>query len=111
MVIDLTPDNFDETVTGVDLPVMVDFYAPWCGPCRATAPIIDDLSEDYADQLTVGKVDIDQYPELARSHHVMSVPTVIFFKDGEEVDRQTGFVTRKVYEDIIKKYINSPPAP
>lgn len=105
MVIDLTPDNFDEIVLGADLPVLVDFFAAWCGPCKAAAPIVDELSDDYADQLVTGKVDIDQYPELARGHNVMSIPTVILFKDGEEVDRKMGFGGREGYEELIKKVL------
>lgn len=109
MVIDLTPENFDKVVLTSDNPVLVDFYAEWCSPCRAAGPVIDELSEDYADQLTVGKVNIDQYPELPRGHNVMSIPTVILFKDGEEVERKTGFVGREGYEDLIKKILPDSP--
>lgn len=105
MVINLTPDNFDEIVLHADQPVMVDFYAAWCGPCKAAAPIVDELSDDYADRLVVGKVDIDQYPELARGHNVMSIPMVILFRDGEEVDRVMGFGGREGYEKLINQVV------
>lgn len=106
MVIDLTPDNFDQIVLNSDLPVLVDFFAAWCGPCKAAAPIVDELADDYTDQLAVGKVDIDQHPELARGHDVTSIPTVILFRDGEEVDRIMGFGGREGYERLVSQVID-----
>lgn len=105
MVQDITEENFDEIVLGSELPVLVDFWAEWCGPCKAAAPIIDEIAEDYADRLVIGKADVDAHPELARRHNVMSIPTVILFKDGEEVDRKIGFGGRSGYEDLITKVI------
>lgn len=105
MVTDLTSDNFDDVVLGSDLPVMVDFWAPWCGPCKAASPIIEELTDDYADQIAVGKVNVDEQPGLARRYDVLSIPTVVIFKDGEEVDRKIGFGGRSGYEDLINKVI------
>lgn len=105
MVQDITVDNFDDIVLGSDLPILVDFWAQWCGPCKAAAPIIEEIADDYADHLVVGKVDIDAHPELARRYDVMSIPTIVLFKDGEEVDRKIGFGGRNGYENLIKKVI------
>ena len=102
----VTSDNFDDVVLSVDLPVLVDFWAEWCGPCKAAAPIIEEIAEDYADQLVVGKVDVDAQPELARRFNVISIPTVILFKDGEEVDRKIGFGGREGYEQLLKKILS-----
>ena len=101
----LTVDDFDDVVSGSDRPVLVDFDAEWCGPCKAAAPILDDLSDDYADDLAVAKIDVDDQPELAKRFDVLSIPTVILFNEGEEVDRKIGFGGRAGYEELIKKVI------
>ena len=101
----LTVDDFDDVVSGSDRPVLVDFSAEWCGPCKAAAPILDDLSDDYADDLAVAKIDVDDQPELAKRFDVLSIPTVILFNEGEEVDRKIGFGGRAGYEELIKKVI------
>jgi len=97
----LTVDDFDDVVSGSDRPVLVDFYAEWCGPCKAAAPILDDLSDDYADDLVVAKVDVDAQPELAKRFDVLSIPTVILFNEGEEVDRKIGFPGKQAYQQMI----------
>lgn len=102
----LTVDDFDEVVSGSDKPVLVDFYADWCGPCKAAAPILEEISDDYIDDLLVAKVDVDAQPELAKRFDVLSIPTVILFNEGEEVDRKIGFGGRSGYEDLIKKFIS-----
>lgn len=101
----LTVDDFDDIVSGSDKPVLVDFYAEWCGPCKAAAPILDDLSDDYADDLAIAKVDVDAQPELAKRFDVLSIPTVILFNEGEEVDRKIGFGGRAGYEELINKVL------
>lgn len=85
-----TDDNFDTEVTSNDTPVLVDFGAEWCGPCRALAPIVEDLAKEYEGRLKVGTVDIDKAQGVARKFGIMSVPTIIFFKGGEAVDKITG---------------------
>ena len=85
-----TDDNFESEVTQSDVPVLVDFGAEWCGPCRALAPIVEDLAEEYTGRLKVGTVDIDKAQGVARQFSIMSVPTIIFFKGGEAVDKITG---------------------
>ena len=96
-----TKSDFEEkTKSGVAL---VDFWAEWCGPCRMAGPIIDELSTEYAGKMVVGKVDVDHEQELAQKHGVMSIPSVILFKDGVEVGRQVGFAGKQGYLDLLKK--------
>lgn len=97
----LTTANFDTTIkTGI---VMVDFWAEWCGPCKMAGPIIDELSDALAGKAVIAKVDVDAEPTLSGSHGVMSIPTVILFKDGVEVGRQVGFAGKQGYLDLLKK--------
>jgi thioredoxin 1 len=100
-----TDGDFETKVLKSDKPVMVDFYADWCGPCKLAAPIIDELSEEYKDQMVIGKLDVDANQQTAGKFGVMSIPTVIVFKNGEEADRKVGFGGRAGYEDLIKKFI------
>lgn len=104
-LVHLTDQSFDESVTKSDKPVMVDFYADWCGPCRAAAPIIEELAKDYDGKVTVGKVDVDANPGVASKYGVMSIPTVIMFSGGKEVDRQVGYGGKPMYEGLIKKVV------
>lgn len=97
--------DFDTKVIKADKPVLVDFYAEWCGPCRMAAPIIDALADQYGDKVVVGKVDVDQSGQVAQTLGVMSIPTVIMFKGGKEVERKIGFGGRAMYEEMIKKVI------
>lgn len=97
--------DFGEKVIKNSLPVLVDFFAEWCGPCRMVAPIIDELSETYKDKLLIGKIDIDTSPQTAAKYGVQSIPTVIMFKDGKEVERKVGFGGKGVYEEMIKKVL------
>lgn len=97
----LTKTDFaDKTKTGV---VLVDFWAAWCGPCKMAGPIIDQLSEEYAGKVLVAKVDVDAEGELAGKYNVMSIPTVILFRDGVEIGRQVGFAGKQGYVELLKK--------
>lgn len=97
-----TDQNFDEQVIKSDKPVMVDFWATWCGPCQMAGPVVDALADDYVDKIKIGKLDVDANPETAAKFGVMSIPTVILFKDGKEIARKVGFAGRPMYETLLK---------
>ena len=100
-MVHLTKSDFDEKIkSGV---AMVDFWAAWCGPCRMAAPVIEELSEEYKDKVVVGKLDVDAEPEIAGKYGVMSIPTVILFRDGQEVGRQVGFSGKSGYMQLLQK--------
>ena len=104
-VIQLTDQEFEAKVLKNKLPVMVDFYADWCGPCKLSEPVIAKLSETYKDKLVVGKLDVDSNQANSGKLGVMSIPTVIFFKDGKEVERMSGFGGEEGYLRLIKKVL------
>ena len=101
----VTDSDFQEKIVSSSLPVLVDFYADWCGPCKMAGPILEELSEDYKDKLIVAKVNVDQNQNSAQQYDVMSIPTVILVKDGKEVGRQIGFAGKQGYEELIKKVL------
>lgn len=90
----LTENNFNENVKNADMPVLIDFWATWCGPCQMMAPIVSEIAESYGDRLIVGKVDIDENLELAKSYKVRSIPTFVIFVNGEEKARKIGALSR-----------------
>ena len=93
--ITLTDANFEEEVLGSDQPVLVDFWAEWCGPCRMIAPIVEELADDFEGRARVGKVDVDENAKVATQYNVRSIPTLLFFKDGEVVDQVVGATSKK----------------
>ena len=105
MALEITDSNFEETVLKSDKPVMVDFWAAWCGPCRMVGPIIDELSEEYEGKAIIGKVDIDSNQQYAAQFGVRNIPTVLVFKDGELVDRKVGVSSKNDYAKAIDKLI------
>ena len=100
---EVNDNQFEEKVLKCKTPVVVDFWAPWCGPCLMAGPILDKLAEGYKDKLLIVKVNVDESQRVAGQYGVMSIPTVILFKDGKEVDRQIGFSGEGGYEKLIAK--------
>lgn len=101
---EITDANFEEVVSG-EKPVVIDFWAEWCGPCRMVSPIIDELAEEYAGKVVVGKVNVDQNEEIPSKYGIRSIPTVLFFKGGKLVDKHVGATTKSVFEDKIKSLL------
>ena len=99
----ITDSNFDSEVLKSSQPVLIDFWATWCGPCRAIAPVVEQLAKEYAGKLKVGKVNIDEHPKTPTSYDVRSIPTLLLFKDGKVVGQIVGAVPRPKIEDLIKK--------
>ena len=105
MAVEITDANFEEIVLKSDKPVLVDFWAEWCGPCRMLGPIIEDLSNDFADKAVIGKVDVDSNQQFAAQFGVRNIPTVLVFKDGEMVNRQVGVAQKSVYADFLNALV------
>jgi thioredoxin 1 len=103
--IELSTDNFDQEVLESDLPVVVDFWAEWCGPCKVLSPLIDELAGEYDGQVKVGKVDIDDNTNLANDHRIQAVPTLIFFHKGHVLRRLTGNVSRSQLEEMFEQLV------
>ena len=101
MALEITDANFQETVLESDKPVMVDFWAAWCGPCRMVGPIIDQISEEYDGKAVVGKVDVDANQEFAAKYGVRNIPTVLVFQNGEVVGRQVGVAPKAAYAEAL----------
>ena len=105
MALEITDATFEETVLKSDKPVVVDFWAAWCGPCRMVGPIIDEISNDYEGKAIVGKVDVDANQEFAAKYGVRNIPTVLIFKGGELVGRQVGVAPKATYAEAIDKLL------
>jgi len=94
MVITLTDANFDDMVLKADRPVLVDFWAEWCGPCRVIGPLVQEIAEDYKEKVIVGKLDVDSNPGVSLKYGIRNIPTVLFFKNGTVADKQVGAVPK-----------------
>lgn len=102
MALEITDANFEEIVLKSDKPVMVDFWATWCGPCRMVGPIVDEISNDYEGKAVVVKVDVDANQEFAAKYGVRNIPTVLVFKNGEVVGKQVGAAPKKSYVEKLE---------
>ena len=98
--VNFTDDNFEEEVLKSEVPVLVDFYAEWCGPCKMMAPVIDELAKEYEGKWKIGKLNVDENPNVAGKFGVQSIPTLLFFKNGEAVDKAIGFQSK---ETLVSK--------
>lgn len=101
----ITDQNFKEYIPNKDMPVLVDFWAPWCGPCRVVGPIIDELAEEYQGKAIVAKINIDQNPGLSSHFKVKSIPTLMIFEKDKLVERWSGLVPKPNLEEILNAYI------
>jgi len=102
-IVVLTSDNFESEVINSDKPVLVDFWASWCGPCRAVAPVIDELAEDYEGKAKVGKVNVDEQGELAAMFGIRSIPTIMLFKNGKAVTSMVGARPKADFAKVIEE--------
>ncbi|WP_028309429.1 thioredoxin [Desulfitibacter alkalitolerans] len=103
-IIKIEDNNFESAVLNSKETVLVDFWAAWCGPCRMIAPVIDEIAEELAGIIKVGKLNVDENPQTPTQFGVMSIPTLIIFKGGEEVERIVGFKTKNELSALLKKY-------
>jgi thioredoxin 1 len=105
--IELTDGNFDSDVLKSDLPVLVDFWAPWCGPCRIIAPIVEEIAKEYDGKLKVGKLNTDDNQQVASKYGIMSIPTLMIFNKGELIERIIGAQPKKAIKDKIDAVLGS----
>ena len=101
-VVEITKDNFEHTVLKADKPVLVDFWAEWCGPCQMMGPIVDEVAEERND-IIIGKLNVDTQPEIALRYNVMSIPTLILFENGEEAQKSIGLIYREDLLELMNK--------
>ena len=104
-ILHVNQSSFDDEVLKSQIPVFADFWAEWCGPCRAIAPVLESLAEDFDGKVKIVKINVDQENELANKYNVSAIPSLIILKDGKEIDRIVGGATKEVYADRINKVI------
>jgi len=101
----VTEADFNQEVLSSSVPVFVDFWAPWCGPCRMVGPVLEKLQEQYGEKIKIVKVDIDNYPELAETYKIQSIPNMVLFKNGKEVDRVIGAAGENKFKEVFDKVV------
>ena len=101
MAIHFTDENFNEEVLASNIPVVVDFYADWCGPCKMLAPVIEALAGELEGKVKIGKLNVDDAPETARQYGIMSIPTLLYIKNGEVVNKTVGVLSKEEIEQVI----------
>lgn len=104
MAFQFTDANFQKEALESDIPVLVDFYADWCGPCKMVAPIVAELAEEYQGKIKIGKLNVDDNPTITGKYNVMSIPTLIIFKNGTPVDTVVGAVPKKTLQDKLEAH-------
>ena len=105
MAIEINDSNFEEFVVNSDKPVMVDFWAVWCAPCRAIAPYVEQIATEYEGKALVGKVDIEQNPEIANKYGIRNIPTILFFKDGKLINKQVGLTSKATLTNMLNELL------
>lgn len=105
--VEVTDSTFDSLVLKSDKPVLVDFWAQWCGPCLAIAPAIEELAAEYKDQMIIAKVDVDANGQSTLAYNVMNIPTLLFFRNGQVVDKQVGSVPKSVLKQKIEAQVSA----
>ena len=104
-LLELTDDNWQKEVLSSEQPVLVDFWAPWCGPCRAIAPHVESLASEYEGKIRVGKLNIDDHQQAARQYGVRSIPTLLLFKEGKVVEQIVGAVAKDKLESLVQPHL------
>ena len=103
--IELNDENLEETLSSSSVPILVDYWAEWCGPCKMVAPVLEELAQELEGKLTIGKIDVDANRDSADKQNVMSIPTLIIFKDGQQVDQIIGALTKNQLQEFINQHI------
>ena len=107
MAVELTDQNFEQEALNSEKPVMIDFWAEWCGPCKTIAPVVDELSQDYDGKAVIGKVDVDNNPQIAAKFGIRNIPTILFLKNGEVVDKSVGAVSKDVLQQKLDEQLSN----
>ncbi|MFC1996201.1 thioredoxin [Chloroflexota bacterium] len=102
----VTDDAFEKTVLKSEVPVVVDFWAPWCGPCKMVAPVLDKLAEEFAGKMVIAKVNTDENPKWAQNYNVQGIPTMLFIADGKVVHQQVGALPEPMLRSVVDQFLN-----